>query len=227
MAFIKKLLSKQSGLFGPGGENMEKETYRMMVNSLERVKHSFPSRVSLHPKLCGTILQVHSAVPGRAATVWGTAEIPCAHQSSQWPWDPGATASIWGVCQAGAGPAARWRMSVGVPLLTSCPLWDWQSSITGKNAASTRQQDKRFYKEVSVWEMPAALRYCREEKQWPESCCPGRFSTKACANPFTALNRDIPVFSEPGKWSSSSSCLWGVPGAAEQSVFKLKKKMWL
>lgn len=71
MAFIKKLLSKQSGLFGPGGENMEKETYRMMVNSLERVKRSFPSRVSPHPKLCGTILQVHSAVPGRAATRLG------------------------------------------------------------------------------------------------------------------------------------------------------------
>lgn len=96
-----------------------------------------------------------------------------------------------------------------------------------KNAASTRQQDKRFYKEVSIWETPAALRYCRDKKQLPGSCCPGRFSTKACPNPFTALTGTFlfALWSElrVSKMEPGSSCLWGVPGAAEHSAFKLKK----
>lgn len=53
MASIKKLLNKQNGLFGPGGKNKEKESYRMMVSNLERVKHSFPSRASPHPNCVG------------------------------------------------------------------------------------------------------------------------------------------------------------------------------
>lgn len=88
MASIKKQLSEKSGLFGPGGKNMEKETYRMTVSNTERAKHSLPSRASPHPKGCGTSLQVHSALPGRATThlglLHGPAEIPRVRQSSHW-----------------------------------------------------------------------------------------------------------------------------------------------
>lgn len=198
MARIKKLWSRQSGLFGPGGKNTEKGTYRMMVNNLERVKHSFPSRVSAHPKLCGTSLQVHSALPGKATAhlglLSGPAEIPSVHQSFQLAVGRRSHCFHLQGLPGWAGPCCQMRNERGSPIPDLWPTVGLtQLHNRGKTAASTRQQDKRFYKDVSVWETPAALRYCREEKQGPESCCPGRFSTKACPDPFTAFNRDIPV----------------------------------
>lgn len=130
MASIKKLLTKQSGLFGPGGKNMEKETYQMMVSNLESIKHFFPSRASAHPKLCGTSLQVHSNTSGAAQ--WGQLRSPVSvspltGSGTEEPLLPSA-----GFARLGLARAARWGMSVGVPFLTSCPQWDWHSPITGE-----------------------------------------------------------------------------------------------
>lgn len=189
MSSIKKLLSKQSGLFGPRGKNMEKETYRMMVCNLEMVKHSSPSRAPPHPKLCGRSLQVHSALPGKATAhlglLSGPAEIPCVCQSSHWQWDWGATASICRVCQAGAGPCCHMRNERGSPIPDLLPAVGFtQLHNGGKTAASTRQQDKRFYKEVSVWEMPAALRYCRQGKQGTQSWLSWKVLHQGLSQPF-------------------------------------------
>jgi len=35
-----------------------------------------------------------------------------------------------GFARPGLASTIRWRMSVGVPFLTSCPQWDWHNSVT-------------------------------------------------------------------------------------------------
>lgn len=133
-----------------------------------------------------------------------------------------------GFARLGLARAARWRMSVGVPFLTSCPQWDWHSSTTETKMLVPHDNKINVFIRKSL--------YGRRQQLW--GIAGMKSSDQSPAALAGLAPRLVPASLQPltgtflfalwselrvSKMESGSSCLWGVPGAAEHSAFKLKK----